>query len=158
MAERYYTCLCLCAFSVPYVYEYSLNIELVIVLLIGITSAVCICIFLSIKSQEIIYDYFILFRSAAAGTRGGCGEIFLPRGKSCEKCEKTLDKRRALVYISGALRRQQVGFARKSCRGHQQALIVFVPLRLCGCRGFSFWARLIYRVEVKNTHAERKGS
>ena len=31
-------------------------------------------------------------------------------------------------------------------------LIVFVSLRLAGCRGFLF-ERWIFRVEVKNTHA-----
>ena len=43
--------------------------------------------------------------------------------------------------------------ARKSCRGHQQflLLIVFVLLRLDA--GAFFMSVLIIRVEVKNTHA-----
>jgi large subunit ribosomal protein L10 len=50
-----------------------------------------------------------------------------------------------------ALRRQQVAFAVNPAEDINKGLIVFVPLRLFGCRGFSFWARLINRVEVK-TH------
>ena len=64
----------------------------------------------------------------------------IPRStKSPGFLQKILDIPGALWYIVRALRRQQVGFARKSCRGHRQfSWIVYVSLRLAGCRGFLF--------------------
>ena len=53
--------------------------------------------------------------------------------------QKILDIPGALWYIVRALRRQQVGSARKSCRGHRQfSWIVYVSLRPFGCGDFLF--------------------
>ena len=61
--------------------------------------------------------------------------------------------RHNLLYIVMALRRQQVAQAVNPAEDNNSFYtIVFVPLRLCGCKGF-LYERAIIRVEVKYTHA-----
>ena len=48
--------------------------------------------------------------------------------KALKKQKKALDKGAKLLYSISALRRQQVAFGRKSCRGHQQYLDCFCVL------------------------------
>ncbi len=70
--------------------------------------------------------------------------------------EKRLDKRFLFRYIYLALRRQQVASAVIPAEDINNILIVFVSLRLYAAG--AFFLSVITSVEVKYTHAKRKGS
>ena len=62
------------------------------------------------------------------------------------------------MYIVMALRRQQVAQAVNPAEDNNSFyLIVFVPLRLCGCKGF-LTGRYHMLMEVKLKNAKCKGS